>query len=163
MSWSRRRALLAGIGTLVLSGCFRPMLAQDAAARALRHRIALPEVDSRFGHFLVRSLEDRLGEPRDPDLRLEIETELEDRGIAVAQNDAITRVILLAEARWALWRTGDSEPVIRELAVSESSYNATSSLFATRQLRRDIEQRLARDLGQRIALAILARAEELTA
>lgn len=163
MSSSDRRAVLAGLGVLALGGCFRPMLREDEAARSLRHRIALPQVDGRFGHYLVRSLEDRLGEPMDPDFRLEVATEIDERGLAIAQDDAVTRVSLLASASWSLWRRGVAEPVIVDVAVSQSGYSATGSLFATRVTRRDIEERLARDLGQRIARAILARADELGA
>ncbi|HET7409818.1 MAG TPA: hypothetical protein VFJ13_06430 [Paracoccaceae bacterium] len=161
MSSSERRAVLAGLAALALGGCFRPMLREDGAARALRHRIALPQVDGRFDHYLVRSLEDRLGEPVEPVFRLEVVTEFDERGLAIAQDDAVTRISLVAEAAWTLWRKGATEPVIADVAVSQSGYSATGSLFATRMTRRDIEERLARDLGGRIARAILARADEL--
>ena len=160
---SERRTLLAGLAVLALGACFRPMLREDAAARSLRHRIALPEVDGRFEHYLVRSLEDRLGTAADPEFRLEVATELTEQGLAVAQDNAVTRISLLAEAEWALWRRGVAEPVLNDTAVSQSGYSATGSLFATRITRRDIEERLARDLGERIARAIFARADEIGA
>ena len=163
MSWSRRRALLAGLGALALSGCFRPMLREGAGASALRHRIALPEVDGRFDYYLVESLEDRLGEPVEPAFRLQVVSTLSERGLAVAQDNAVTRVNILAQAAWTLWRAGRAEPLITDVAYSEAGYDATGSLFATRVTRRDVEERLARELGIRIAHAILARANELAA
>lgn len=162
--WSSdRRRVILGLGLLTLGGCFRPMLAEGDAARAIRHRIALPPVDGRFDHYLVESLEDRLGEPQEPAFVLAVVPELTERGIAVTQDDAVTRITLQVEAAWSLRRTGATEPLIADIAFSQSGYNATTSLFATRQTRLEIERRLARDIGERIARAILARADELAA
>ena len=162
--WScDRRSVLAGIGVFGLAGCFRPMLAQDTAARGLLHRIELPSVEGRFGYYLVRTLEDRLGAPQEPDLRLNIRTKLTEKGLAVAPDNAVTRISLLAEATWSVWRTGGAKPLISDVAFSQSGYNATTSLFATRVTRLDIERRLAADLGGRIARGIFARADELAA
>lgn len=163
MSWSDRRGFLVGLGILALGGCFRPMLAENDAARALRHRIALPEVDGRFDHYLVESLEDRLGAPQDPEFVLSAVSEVNQQGIAVTQDDAVTRITVQVETAWSLRRAGQTEPLIADSAFSQSGYNATTSLFATRQTRLEIERRLARDIGERIARSILARADELKA
>lgn len=160
--WSSdRRRVIAGIGLLALGGCFRPMLAEGDAGRALRHRIALPPIDGRFDYYLVQSLEDRLGEPQEPRFVLTVVPELSERGIAVTQDNAVTRITLLVQAAWSLRRTGEAEALIADTAIAQSGYNATDSLFATRQTRLEIERRLARDIGERIARGILARAEEL--
>jgi LPS-assembly lipoprotein len=162
--WSSdRRRLIAGIGLLALGGCFRPMLAENDAARALRHRVALPPVDGRFDHYLVESLEDRLGEAREPDFVLGVSSALTERGVAITQDDAVTRITLEVRSVWSLRRSGATEPLIADVEFSQSGYNATTSLFATRQTRLEIERRLARDIGERIARAILARADELAA
>lgn len=157
---SERRHFLAGLGVLALGGCFRPMLAEDSTARGLRGQIALPRIDGRFGYYLVHSLEDRLGAPADPDYRLEVSTELEGRGLAISPDSAVTRINLVAKADWSLWRNGAKAPLMTDSVVSQSGYSATASLFATRVTRRDIERRLARDLGQRIARAIMARSDD---
>jgi LPS-assembly lipoprotein len=154
---------MAGAALLVLGGCFRPMLAENDAARAIRHRIALPGVDGRFEHYLVQSLEDRLGKPGETDFVLEIVSEVSQQGIAVTQDDAVTRITLQVESAWTLRRAGETEPLIADVAFSQSGYNATTSLFATRQTRQEVERRLARDIGERIARAILARADEFAA
>lgn len=162
--WSSdRRRFIAGVGLLALGGCFRPMLAENDAARVIRHRIALPRVDGRFDHYLVESLEDRLGAPQDPVFVLSAASEVTQRGIAVTQDDAVTRITLQVETAWSLRRAGETEPLIADVAFSQSGYNATTSLFATRQTRLEIERRLARDIGERIARSILARADELAA
>ncbi len=163
MSSFDRRAAIAGLGVLLLGGCFRPMLAETAAATEICHRVALPAVDGRFGYYLVESLEDRLGAPQDPDFVLNITSTLTERGIAVTRDAAVTRITLVARATWSLWRPGAPAPLISDVAYSELGYNATSSLFGTRAARQEIERRLARDIGERIARGIMARAEELEA
>jgi hypothetical protein len=155
MSSSDRRAFLAGAALVALGGCFRPMLAEDDAARAIRHRIALPRVDSRFDHYLVQSLEDRLGAPDDTGFVLEVASRVTEQGLAM--------ITLQVQATWSLRRAGETQPLIADVEFSQSGYNATASLFATRQTRLEIERRLARDIGERIARSILARADEFAA
>ncbi|MEM7744344.1 MAG: LPS assembly lipoprotein LptE [Pseudomonadota bacterium] len=159
MSWSRRA--FVGLAALPLAGCFKPMLAEGGGAMAVRGRIALPEIDTRFSYHLVQSLETRLGRPGATEYRLVIQTALQDEGLAVSQDNDVTRITTTATASWQLYQDGEPEPVLDGLARSQSGYNATSSLFATRQTRRDIERRLARDLGERISRVILARADQL--
>lgn len=158
MSWSRRA--FVGLAALPLAACFRPLLAENTAAAGLRGKVALPEIDGRFSYFLVQSLEDRLGKPSAPEFVLQVTSNVTQRGLAVAQDNSVTRITLTAVADWKLLR--DGKPVLVDTVRSQSGYNATSSLFATRQIRQDIERRLARDLGERISRVVLARAERLT-
>ena len=58
---------------------------------------------------------------------------------------------------------GGPKPLLSGRAISQSGYNSTASLFATRAAKLDIERRLARDLGERIARVILARAGQIAA
>ena len=165
MSSSDRRFVLAGLaaGVMTLSGCLRPMLAKGGAASRMRGRIALPRVNDRFSYFLDESLTARLGRPGDAEYLLEVSRSLSDRGIAIAQDNAATRVTLLVTAKWSLKRLSDVRVMLKDKVEIQSGYNATGSLYATRQVRRDIERRLARDLGERIARVILARADEALA
>jgi len=136
-------------------------LTEGSAARGLQGRIALPPIEDRFGYHLVGSLERRLGRPDEAAYRLAIRTTLEERGLAVAPDNSVTRVTIFVTANWALYRDGEPDPILQDEARSQSGYNTVASLFATRQARRDIERRLARDLGERIARAILARANRV--
>jgi len=181
MSWFERRSerrqvlahLLAHLGGALLlggllAGCFRPMLAADSPSAALIGRIRLPDFDDRFGFYLNDSLRDRLGRARVEDFRLEVNTRIERGDLALSQDNAVTRISLTAIADWALYPAQGSEPgpqgpVLRGRAVSQSGYNSTASLFATRAAKLDIERRLARDLGERIARSLLARAGGLAA
>ena len=165
MSWSDRRQALRGLATTVLlaplSACFRPMLAEQSTASKLRGRIALPQIDDRLGYHLYQSLESRLGKPGITDYALTVGIKTTSRGFAVAQDNSVTRISVTARANWALYADGVAEPILSNIAISESGYNSTDSLFATRQAELDIERRLANDLGERISRAILARADQL--
>lgn len=146
---------------LALSGCFRPMLAEGGDAERVRGHIDLPKMDGRFGYFLNQSLEDRLGTPVEPAYRLEVRTQLRDRNLAIAQNNDVTRKTVIAQANWRLIKLGETRAVLSDKVTVQSGFNATTSLFATRQTRLDIERRLARDIGERIARKVLARADLL--
>ncbi|MEM7057400.1 MAG: hypothetical protein AAF557_07420 [Pseudomonadota bacterium] len=165
MSLSDRRTVLAcmGASAIGLSGCLRPMLARDGTAKALRHRIALPPIDDRFDYFLSKALADRLGAPENPDYRLNVKTTMATQGLAIAQDNSITRVTLLVNAKWSLWRAGVGAPVMTDSVDVQSGYSATTSLYATRQVRLDIERRLAREIGERISRKILAQSGQLGA
>ena len=164
MSWSDRRAVLRGgflAAAFALSGCFRPMLAEDAPARELRGLVALPELDTRFGYHLRQGLEERLGAPRAPRWRLEVDAVLNEDDLAITPDSAITRKSLTAEADFRLVPIGGGAALVEDRVVSQSGYNATGSLYATRAVARDTEERLARDLGLRIGRRVLAAAERL--
>lgn len=166
MSLSNRRTVLSALmlgGGLGLSGCFRPMLAEDSAAADIAGRIALPVVDGRFGYFLTKSLEERLGVPSDLKWTLTVSHQVRSSGLAVAQDNSVTRITLTATADWFLKDRSTGAVVLQDQTVSRSGYNATTSLFATRQAEQDVRRRLARDLGERIARRIQANAEDLNA
>jgi len=158
-----RRGLVALIGAGLLSGCLRPMLAKTGASSDLRGRIALPEIAGRTGYHLTRRLEDRLGRPGTPDYRLTVGLELRRRGLAIAQDRAITRRTVTAVATWELTPRGADAPVLTGREIAESGYNETGSLYATETTARDIERRLAEEVAERIARTVLARADTVLA
>lgn len=177
MSWSdparrrvhrgRRRLMrlmaLGGLAALggTLSGCFRPMLAEGGAAHDLLGRVALPAVGDRFSYHLHQSLVDRLGRPGRADYRLEVSTRLERERLAITQDDAVTRISLTAVADWALYPAAGETPLLEGQSLAQSGYSSTASIFATRETGRDVERRLARELGERIARRLLVQADRL--
>ena len=163
MSLYDRRAILGGLGLALLGlpGCLRPMLAKGGAAAELRGRVAFPTIDDRFGYFLNESLLSRLGRTGTAEYRLEISRTIKEAGVAIARDSSATRTNLLVEASWRLVRVSDGKTLMSDELLLQSGYNATTSLYATRQTRRDIERRLARSLGERIARTVQARANEI--
>ncbi|MGF1553103.1 MAG: LPS assembly lipoprotein LptE [Paracoccaceae bacterium] len=152
-----RLGLAAGIG-IALPGCLRPMLAEESEASAVRGRVALPPVTDRLSRAMNDVLQSRLGRPGpDPTLRLVVDRQLSERGLLVQQDNAVTRINVTAIARFALYRDGVAEPVLEERLVSEAGFDQTASLYASRTTKRDVEDRLMRDLGERIARRVLVR------
>lgn len=160
-SVDRRLAILGvtAVAASAVSGCFRPMLAEGTPASTTYGQFALPDVEGRFGYYLVESLRDRLGVSDAPRWALSVTSVLEERRFSVSQDNATTRITLVATGTWSVTPEAGGDPVESGEAVTQAGYNATGSLFATRQLRRDIERRLARDLGERIARAVLAQTD----
>ncbi len=165
MSLSDRRTFLLGLfgisAPLILAGCFRPMLAEGEASAAVRGRVAFPAINGRFEYFLSKSLEDRLGETTEAEWVLSARSNITRQGLAVAQDNSVTRITLIATTDWELRRRSTGAVVLTDQTVSQSGFNATTSLFATRQTEQDIERRLARDIGERIARRIYAKAGAL--
>ena len=160
-----RRLFVAGLSVALAGltqGCFRPMLAEGTASGSLIGRIEYPNFNDRFGYYLNESLRERLGKTEVADYRLEFRTDIRREDLAITQDNAITRIRLIAVATWELYRAGGTKPILRDEVVSQSGYNSTASLFATRQAKLDIERRLARDLGERIARRVLAQAEQIS-
>lgn len=160
LSSSRRTFLVVIFSasvTSIASGCFQPMLAGSSGQTALRGRISMPQIEGRFGYFLSKSLEDRLGETQQVDWVLEVQSNVTRRGLAVAQDNSVTRITLLARANWVLRKRSNGAVVLSDTVTSQSGFNATTSLFATRQTEQDIERRLARDIGERISRRIYAQ------
>lgn len=156
-----RRAVLMGFMALSLPGCFKPMLAEGSASAGLRGRIDLPAIDGRASYYLTRRLETLLGKPQAPDYRLELAYAREERGLAVEQDNAVTRITVIGRAVWALRPQAGGAAILEGTEVSQAGYDATTSLFATREVARDIDRRIAEDLGERVARAILAQAERV--
>jgi hypothetical protein len=138
------------------------MLTEGTDASQLRGSVALPPVRDRLGRVMNDVLRSRLGRPgATPSFRLEVNRELSERGLLVQQDNAVTRNNITAVARFALYRGGVVEPVLEGTLVSEAGFDQTASLYASRTTKRDVEERLMRDLGERIARRILARAPSL--
>lgn len=152
-----------GAALALLPGCFRPMLAEGTGASDLRGRIVLPQTSDRFSFHLHDSLEERLGRTTAPDYRLEVSTALTESGLLVAQDNTITRLRIQAVADFRLYRADGTKPLLTDRIVTESGFDSTASLYASRTTRRDIERRLARDLGERIARRIQAQAGQIVA
>ncbi|MCL5776659.1 LPS assembly lipoprotein LptE [Limibaculum sp. FT325] len=129
----------------------------------MRGRIALPQTTDRFSFHLRDRLEQRLGTPQQPDYRLEVVTAVTESGLLVAQDNTITRIRVQAVADFRLYRDGVAEPVLADRIVTESGYDSTASLYASRTTQRDIERRVAQDLGERIARRIQAQAAQIEA
>ena len=155
MSSSDRRTLLAGVSVgfaALVSGCgFEPIHGEGGVASNLTGKVALGPVVGRIGYYMRQSLERSLGDagPSAPFV-LEVTTAVEEEGLAITRTNDVTRFNYRAEAAFALRDRATGKVMLKDKVESFSAYNATASVYATRVNRRDIERRVAIDLGDRI-------------
>jgi len=161
--WSpdRRRLLRLGalaLGASALAGCgFRPMYGRGEAVADLYGAIAYRTPEGRLGWMLRETLQRRLGRPGEaPTHALEADIKLADTGLAITEDSAITRYVVRGVSRWTLTGPPGFKPLSGEVK-SVSAYSATGSLFATRAARRGAEERVVRDLGERLATRVAGR------
>lgn len=162
MSWSNRRSFLGLLGgSAALAACgFTPVYGPNTAAANLRGRIAIPAFDSRLSFDLFERLEQRLGPPESPLFRLHISTTIEEQGLAISQDNSITRYNLRATAEYSLTSLADDSRVFEARARAFTAYSATASAYATRVAARDAERRVAVSLADQIATRIAVAAAE---
>jgi LPS-assembly lipoprotein len=158
MSWSSpprrtgRRAALALLAAIATTGCaFRPVY---GGGDALAVAVAQPE--GRSGYYYAARLRRRAGDAAAPTLRVDTALDLRGEGLAIAQDDAITRFNVIGRAVYTVVRLSDGAVLHRGDARSVSAYDATASQFATRAARQDAERRVAEDLAERVFASLAA-------
>ncbi len=154
---SRRGILLA---PLALAACgFTPIYGRGSAAEALNGKILLGDVDDRLTFEFYEQLENRLGRANAPLFQLDVTLSIASKGLAIAQDNAITRYNLTGEARFALTRLADDTKVLEDRIRAFTAYSATASAYATQVSKRDAERRLAISLADQIAIRLASSAE----
>ncbi len=158
-SYNRRFVLLA---PLALAGCgFRPIYGRGSPAEALHGKIALGTVDDRLSFEFYEQLENRLGRADAPVFQLEVTLEVGSEGLAITQDNAITRYNLTGIASFTLTHIARDEVVLQDKLRAFTAYSATASAYATFISERDAKRRLAVSLADQIAIRIASSAEHL--
>ena len=161
MSSFNRRYLIAAIGAAGLAGCgFKPLYGEGQGGGAVG-RFALAEATNPVEYAYRERLRRRIGHSDGADLLVLSRVDLQERGVAVTRARDITRFRVEGSATAQIVERGSGKVVATELVKGSTGFDATSSVFATRQARKAAEERLAIDLAERAATRILARAAEL--
>lgn len=156
-SYSRRFVLLA---PLALAACgFRPIYGRGSAAEALNGKIALGPVDDRLSFEFFEQLENRLGRAEAPVFQLDATLDVESKGLAITQDNAITRYNLTGIVSFSLTRIKNGEVVLQDKLRAFTAYSATANAYATFISERDAKRRLAVSLADQIATRIASSAE----
>lgn len=85
--------------------------------------------------------------------RLSLNIHLDESGLAIQQDDTITRLNFTATAKYRLSSGDESEPVTGTLR-SITATNATSSQFSTAIASRDAYERLAVDIARKMLMIL---------
>ncbi len=158
-SFSRRAILFA---PLALAACgFTPIYGRGSAAEALNGKIALGLVDDRLSFEFYEQLENRLGRAVSPVFQLDIALNVDSKGLAITQDNAITRYNLTGLASFSLIHIERGEVVLQDNLRAFTAYSATANAYATFISERDAKRRLAVSLADQIATRIASSAESL--
>ena len=156
-SFNRRFVLLA---PLALAACgFTPIYGRGTAAEALHGKIALGTVSDRLSFEFYEQLENRLGRAESPQFTLDVALNVASEGLAITQDNAITRYNLAGTATLSLTRISDGKVVLADKLRAYTAYSATASAYATFISERDAKRRIAVSLADQIATRIASSAE----
>lgn len=108
--------------------------------------------DFRLGQQLANALGERLypSGVNPARYRLELTLRQTREGFGFRPDESVTRYGLRLAADYRLVEIGSNKVVLSESSQTYNSYDVSQSDFATVMAERDMEQRLARDLGDRI-------------
>ncbi|MEL6226179.1 MAG: LPS assembly lipoprotein LptE [Pseudomonadota bacterium] len=160
MLFSKRAILtvLAGGAILAVAGCgFQPIATSSKDAEALRLRsVSISDAPRRFEYTLEQSLFRIINEDPSAPNRLKVDVDLQERGLAIQQDDAITRINIVATAKYELLDL-NGEKIDAGRLTSTTSLNATASQYATEVNRREAMKRLANDIANRLVTSLRIR------
>lgn len=153
---SLRNCVLALAGVLSLAACgFEPIAAPTRPSvgdenAAIRLRNVSIEIDSKRFHYnlqreLGRGIEFDAASP----VRLVGKTELVQQGLAIEQNDTVTRLNLTATTTYSLIGP-QGDPIRTGTIRTITAVNATTELYATQVSRQEAEKRLAIETARRL-------------
>lgn len=155
----KRRALL--FGSLALAGCgFEPVYGPSGSASTLAGRIDIAPPADEEGFALVQRLEERLGQPTNPDLSLSADIRLTEESLGFLPDGTISRFNVLGRVDWTLSHA-TGETALSGSERSFTSYSATSTTVATIFAKRDARRRLMVILADHIVADILNRSGDL--
>ncbi len=157
-----RRALLAGLCSLGLSGCFQPMYA-GLGGESLIHElrsIKVEPIPDRLGHYLGNELIFALNgtgsdEPHRYQLFITLRQRVQSPLIDTVSGRATSGTIFV-DAEYRLVPIGGIEPVSAGVAFSVASYDRSSQRFANLRAARDAEIRDAKAIADQIRTRLAA-------
>ena len=157
--FERLRAFGVASGALVLTACgFSPLYGPETAASRMTGQVSVDEIDGLMGFALRKRLTERLGTVTDPQYALSVTLDVSAEGLAISQDNEITRYNLTGTATYQLRDITVSTALATGTVRAFAAHSATASPVATRIAERDARARLATSLADQIAsrLAVAA-------
>ncbi|KZZ03547.1 hypothetical protein A3747_11420, partial [Sulfitobacter sp. HI0076] len=112
------------------------------AGTALQNRVLVDAPEDRFGYFLVREVESRLGRAATPRWGLALTTTTTEDGLAIDSEGNTRRYNLLGTTSYALRDLDSGQIVTSGKVESFTGYSATGTTVATRAAELDAQERL---------------------
>jgi LPS-assembly lipoprotein len=123
--------------------------------------IALSPIGGRNGYLFREALRRRFTLDDTASARLQVDLDIEQRGLAITRVGDTTRFNIDGTARFVLTRDGETEPMTGVLR-SISGYDTLESPYATRVARDAAEARVINDLAERLFAQIALRSARRT-
>lgn len=114
------------------------------------------ELNFRLRDALIRALTPS-GE--NAPLRLTVNTTVTRRGLAIEEDDEITRYNMDIASTYSLMKSGSDDALTKGTVRSIAAFNATSSQYATIVSEREVLDRAARDVADKIVNRLAAAFE----
>jgi len=159
MSWSRTSLIvLAGLLVGLATGCgFRPLYGDGSAARTSATselaKVAVAPIGDRVGQLVRNNLIDQLT-PRGPSAerryRLKIILTPSSEGVALARDEAATRINFKLHGKFALTELATGQEILQGSARSIAVYNVVSADFSTLTAETVAKRRAAREISDEI-------------
>ncbi len=163
-SFDRRRFLSLAVVLPVAACQFRPAMQRGEPAAALPGRIAVSVPGGKTEYHLEERLRHQLGYAGgDPEFRLEVSLEFEDRAATAAGSGGIDRGMIEGTAEFVVNRAGDGEKVSGGEVQGWVTYTMGRETVAADSARADAERRLANQLADRIVTVLVATAGDWAA
>ncbi|PTX57713.1 LPS-assembly lipoprotein [Litoreibacter ponti] len=154
MSSFNRRFLLLALPALAACG-FEPVYGTGGSATKLRGQVVVDAPTDRNSFDLIARLEERLGRPQAPQFGMSVVLSLREEGLAISDENNITRFNLLGTATYVLRDIGSGEQVYKGTVNTFTAYSASSQPVATVSAERDAQSRLMVALADKITSDLL--------
>lgn len=153
------RSLLALIASLLLTACgLAPIYAgggTGAVAQGLAG-IEVPAIEGRSGWLVRNALTDRFGAGGAVSARYRLDVRLDEKlaGLGVLGNDSVSRERLTLRARYQLVDIASNSVVLDATDGTDAGIDVVSSEYAVIAAEQSAEERLAKDLADRITARV---------
>ena len=153
------RIAFALLASLALSACgLQPMYAgggTGAVAQGLG-AIEVPAIEGRSGWLVRNALNDRFhaGSAAAPRYRLDVRLDEKLEGLGVLGNDSISRERLALRARYQLVDAESGDIMLDATDRTDAGIDVVSSEYAVIAAEQSAEERLAKDLADRITARV---------
>lgn len=154
LSLNRRLMFLAPLA-LVACG-FQPVYGPGGTGTALQNRVLVDEPNDRYGYFLTREIEERLGRASIPAYGLALTITTEEEGLATDLEGNTRRFDLIGRVDYALRDLATGQIVTSGKVENFTGYSATGTTVATLAGEQDAQVRLMNILADQIVTRLFA-------
>ncbi|MGJ8626973.1 MAG: LPS assembly lipoprotein LptE [Sulfitobacter sp.] len=155
MSLFNRRSML--FAPLALAACgFQPVYGPGGNGSALQNRVLVDKPEDRYGYFLTREIEERLGRAATPAYGLALNITTEEEGLATDLEGNTRRFDLIGTVDYALRDLATGQIVTSGKVENFTGYSATGTTVATLAGEQDAQVRLMTILADQIVTRLFA-------